>query len=116
MQPDNHQSAEIAIGRRNRNCIESIMNAKIEIPSALQKFVNNQQVVDVPVGTVKNVFHGLISEYGELQNHLYDEDGKIRSFINIYLNDEDIRYAQNLDTEVKEGDILQIVPSIAGGC
>ena len=92
------------------------MNAKIEIPSALQRFVNNQQVVEVPVGTVKNVFNGLIREYGELQNHLYDEDGKIRSFINIYLNDEDIRYAQNLDTEVKAGDVIQIDPSIAGGC
>ena len=95
--------------------IESDMNAKIEIPSALQKFVNNQQVVEVPTGTVENIFSGLISEYGELQNHLYDENGNIRSFINIYLNDEDIRYAQNLDTEVKDGDVIQIVPSIAGG-
>ena len=92
------------------------MNAKIEIPAALQKFVDNQQVVEVSTGTVQNVFNGLVSKYGELQNHLYDEDGKIRSFINIYLNDEDIRYAENLDTEVKGGDVIQIVPSIAGGC
>jgi molybdopterin converting factor small subunit len=91
------------------------MTAKVEIPSALQKFVKDQPVVEVPAGTVKNVFSGLISEYGELKNHLYDENGQIRSFINIYLNDEDIRYAENLDTEVKAGDVLQIVPSIAGG-
>ena len=91
------------------------MAAKIEIPSALQKYVNDQKTVEVEEDTVKNVFNGLIGQYGELQNHLYDEQGQIRAFINIYLNDEDIRYAQNLDTEVKSGDIIQIVPSIAGG-
>ncbi|MDH4247896.1 MAG: MoaD/ThiS family protein, partial [Deltaproteobacteria bacterium] len=53
---------------------------------------------------------------GGLKEHLFDEQGRIRSFVNIYLNDEDIRYANNLDTEVKAGDVIQIVPSIAGGC
>ena len=91
------------------------MPATIEIPSALQKFVKDQPAVEIEGSTIKNVFNGLIDQYGDLQNHLYDENGHIRSFVNIYLNDEDIRYAQNLDTQVKDGDVIQIVPSIAGG-
>ncbi len=91
------------------------MSAKIEIPSALQKFVNNQNAVEVEGETIKDAFGSLISQFGDLQTHLYDEQGRIRSFVNIYVNDEDIRYAKNLDTEVKAGDVIQIVPSIAGG-
>ena len=91
------------------------MAAVIEIPSALQKYVNNQKTVNVPEGTLNAAFKNLIGEFGELEQHLYDERGQIRSFVNIYVNDEDIRYAKNLDTEIKSGDIIQIVPSIAGG-
>jgi len=91
------------------------MSATIEIPSALQKYVGNQSTVEVPEGTVEHAFSDLIGRYGDLKNHLYDEQGRIRSFVNIYVNDEDIRYSQNLETEVKDGDIIQIVPSIAGG-
>ena len=91
------------------------MPAVIEIPSALQKFVNNNQSVEVPEGTVKEAIESLLSQYKGLREHLFDEQGRIRSFVNIYLNDEDIRYEQNLDTAVKNGDVIQIVPSIAGG-
>lgn len=91
------------------------MSAKIEIPSALHKFVDNQSVVEVPEGTIRNAFDDLMGRYKGLETQLYDEQGRVRSFINIYLNDEDIRYAQDLETEVKSGDIIQIVPSIAGG-
>ena len=91
------------------------MAAVIEIPSALQKYVNNQKTVKVPEGTLNAAFKNLIGEFGELEQHLYDERGQIRSFVNIYVNDEDIRYAKNLDTEIKSGDVIQIVPSIAGG-
>jgi molybdopterin synthase sulfur carrier subunit len=91
------------------------MPAVIEIPSALQKFVNNHQSVEVPEGNVKEAIESLLTQYGGLKEHLFDEQGRIRSFVNIYLNDEDIRYEQNLDTEVKNGDVIQIVPSIAGG-
>lgn len=91
------------------------MSAKIEIPSALQKFVGNQPTVEVDGATVQDVFTNLIAQYGDLQNHLYDDQGRIRSFINIYVNDEDIRYAKNLETEISKGDVIQIVPSIAGG-
>ena len=91
------------------------MAAVIEIPSALQRFVNNQSSVEVPEGSVKEAIDSLISQHMGLKEHLFDEQGRIRSFVNIYLNDEDIRYEQNLETAVKNGDVIQIVPSIAGG-
>ncbi len=91
------------------------MSAVIEIPSALQRFANNHSSVEVPAGNVKDAIDNLIGQHGSLREHLFDEDGRIRSFVNIYLNDEDIRYEKNLDTPVKDGDVIQIVPSIAGG-
>lgn len=91
------------------------MPAVIEIPSALQRFVDNHGTVEVPEGSMKDAFDNLIGQYGGLKEHLFDEQGRIRSFVNIYLNDENIRYENNLDTEVRSGDVIQIVPSIAGG-
>ena len=57
----------------------------------------------------------LTSRYGDLRNHLYNEDGRLRSFVNVYLNDDDIRYLQKEDTPVSDGDTISIVPSVAGG-
>lgn len=91
------------------------MSAVVEIPSALQRFVNQQKRVEVPEGTVKDVFATLIGKHLGLKEQLFDEQGRIRSFVNIYLNDEDIRHGKNLDTVVKNGDVIHIVPSIAGG-
>lgn len=91
------------------------MATQIEIPSALQRFVGNNTSVEVTGGSVKEAFGSLLGQYGDLKEHLFDEQGRIRSFVNIYLNDEDIRYEKDLDTEVKDGDVIQIVPSIAGG-
>lgn len=91
------------------------MTVTIEIPAALQRFVNNQSSVEVPEGSVKDAINSLVTDYGPLKEHLFDEQGRIRSFVNIYLNDEDIRYSSNLDTPAKAGDVIQIVPSIAGG-
>jgi len=92
------------------------MTATIEIPSALQKFVDNKLKIEVPGDNVREAINNLIKAHGGLKEHLFDEQGRIRSFVNIYLNDEDIRYTENLDTSVKAGDVIQIVPSIAGGC
>ena len=91
------------------------MTATIEIPSALQKFVNNQSSVEVSGNNVREAINDLITQFGGVKEHLFDEHGRIRSFVNVYLNDEDIRYTNNLDSEVKSGDVIQIVPSIAGG-
>ena len=58
----------------------------------------------------------MCSKHTELKKNLFDENGQIRSFINVYLNDDDIRYADGIKSEVQDGDTIQIVPSIAGGC
>ncbi|MBF0289581.1 MAG: MoaD/ThiS family protein [SAR324 cluster bacterium] len=87
----------------------------IEIPSALQKYTNSQDEIQVNASTVGEAFESLCSQFADLKTHLYDEEGKVRSFINVYLNDEDIRYADSLDTKTQSGDSIQIVPSIAGG-
>jgi adenylyltransferase/sulfurtransferase len=91
------------------------MSIVVEIPSALQRFVNQQKQVELPEGTVKEVFATLIGRHGGLKEQLFDDQGRIRSFVNIYLNDEDIRHGLNLETVVRPGDVIHIVPSIAGG-
>jgi adenylyltransferase/sulfurtransferase len=69
----------------------------------------------VQAATVGEALSRLVAEHPDLRRHLYTEDGRLRSFVNVYLNDEDVRYLQREATAVKEGDVLSIVPSIAGG-
>ena len=92
------------------------MGVVIEIPSALKQYVNNEDEVEVSGSSVEEAFGALVSEYTELKANLFDENGKIRSFINVYLNDNDIRYVDGLKSKVQDGDSIQIVPSVAGGC
>jgi len=92
------------------------MGVVIEIPSALKQYVNDQDEVEVSGSSVEEAIGALVAEYTELKVNLFDENGKIRSFINVYLNDDDIRYADGLKSEVQDGDSIQIVPSVAGGC
>lgn len=89
--------------------------ATIEIPTPLRPYANNQVVVNVSGDTVEAVLSDLIANFPTLEKHLKDKKGNLRSFINIYLGDEDIRSLDGLDTEVESGDALVIIPSIAGG-
>lgn len=90
---------------------------KIEIPYPLRPYTGNQSAVDVEAGTVAEAVSGLTSRYPDFQKHLYTPDGKLRSFVNLYLNDEDVRYLpEREETTVGEQDTLSIIPSIAGGC
>ena len=91
------------------------MSVIIEIPSALQKYTQNREEIQVEAKTVQQAFEALCKQHSALKQHLYDEQGQVRSFINVYVNDEDIRYANHLATALQDGDCLQIVPSIAGG-
>jgi molybdopterin converting factor small subunit len=72
-------------------------------------------MVEVKGATVAEAMNALVAQHPEVRRHLYTEDGKLRAFVNLYLNDEDIRYLQKEESEVKEGDNISIVPSIAGG-
>ena len=91
------------------------MSIFIEIPSALKQYVNNHEQVEVEGNSIQEAFINLCKEYKDLEQNLYDENGKIRSFINIYLNDQDIRYSDGLSSTIKNGDTIQIVPAVAGG-
>lgn len=89
---------------------------KIHIPTPLRQYAEKKATIDVPGRTIAEGLSNLTGKYGELRRHLFTEDGRLRAFVNVYLNDEDIRYLQNEKTAVKEEDTISIVPSIAGGC
>jgi len=88
----------------------------IEIPTPLRVYTGNQSAVTVDGTTVSEGVSALLSQYPEFRRHLYTPDGKLRSFVNLYLNDEDVRYLpQREETTVQHSDTLSIIPSIAGG-
>src|SRR6202046_3064604 len=89
--------------------------AKILIPTPLRQFADKKDSVQLPGSTVGEVLKSLTSEYADLRRHLYNDEGKLRSFVNVYVNDEDIRYLNKEATPLNEGDTVSIVPSIAGG-
>jgi MoaD family protein len=95
---------------------EQNMAVKVIIPTPLRVYAAKQDSAEVPAQTVGEALSGLTTRYGDLRKHLFTEDGKLRSFVNVYLNDEDIRYMAKEATPVKDGDVVSIVPSIAGGC
>ena len=81
----------------------------------MRQYAGKQSAIDVQAATVGEALNALTSSYPDLRKHLYSDEGKLRAFVNLYLNDEDIRYLQQDKTAVKDGDTLSIVPSIAGG-
>ncbi len=91
------------------------MSTKILIPTPLRPYTDKQDAVDASGATVGEVLADLTTKHAGLKGHLYNEQGKLRSFVNIYVNDEDIRYLQKEQTPVKAGDTLSIIPSVAGG-
>jgi adenylyltransferase/sulfurtransferase len=88
---------------------------KIVIPTALRQYAGNTAAVDVAGATVGEVLISLTSQHPDLKKHLYDTNGKLRSFVNVFVNDEDIRHQQLENTPIKEGDDISIIPAIAGG-
>jgi adenylyltransferase/sulfurtransferase len=91
------------------------MAHRILIPTPLRPFAGKQDVVEVEGTTVGDALQGLVGKYGDLRRHLYNDDGKLRSFVNIYVNDEDIRHLDREQTALRAGDTISIVPSVAGG-
>jgi adenylyltransferase/sulfurtransferase len=89
---------------------------KIFIPTPLRAYTGKQDTVEVGGATIHEALGGLTSRYPDLRKHLFTDEGKLRSFVNVYLNDEDIRYLDAKEqTAVSDGDSLSIIPSIAGG-
>ncbi len=91
------------------------MAIKVYIPTPLRPFTGKQDIVEIEGRTVEEVLQNLTSQFGQLQQHLYSADGNFRSYINIYVNNDDIRYLERGKTPVKESDSISIIPSIAGG-
>jgi adenylyltransferase/sulfurtransferase len=91
------------------------MPIKVLIPTPLRSYAGKQAVVEVAAQTVGEALSHLVAQFPDLRKHLFSEDGKLRSFVNVYLNDEDIRYLNKDATPVKETDTISIVPSVAGG-
>ena len=89
--------------------------AKILIPTPLRQYVDKKDSVDVTGATVGEALNALTAAHPDLKKNLYNDEGKLRSFVNIYLNDEDIRYMKKESTPLADSDTISIVPSIAGG-
>jgi len=89
--------------------------AKVLIPTPLRQYAGKQDSVELTGSTVGEVLSALTTQHPDLRRQLYNDEGKLRSFVNVYLNDEDIRYMDKDATPVKDGDTVSIVPSIAGG-
>ena len=91
------------------------MAVKVMIPTPLRQFTGKQSSIECTAATVGEALGSLTGTFSELKKHLFTDDGKIRSFVNVYLNDEDIRFLNKENTPTKDGDTISIVPSIAGG-
>jgi molybdopterin synthase sulfur carrier subunit len=91
------------------------MPVKVIIPTPLRQYAEKKESLEVQAKTVGEALSAVTSQYSDLRKHLYNDDGKLRSFVNIYVGDEDIRFLQKDQTPLKDDDVLSIVPSIAGG-
>jgi adenylyltransferase/sulfurtransferase len=91
------------------------MAVTVFIPTALRQFAGDRTEISVEAATVGEALDRVTGEHAELRRHLYGEQNTLRNFVNVYVNDEDIRHAQRLDTPVRDGDTVSIIPAIAGG-
>ncbi len=89
--------------------------ATIIIPTPLRKFTNNTSKLEINGGSIKEVINELTLNFPELKKNLLDDAGKLRSFVNIFVGNDDIRSLQQENTEVKEDTVISIIPAIAGG-
>ena len=91
------------------------MAVKVRIPTPLMKLTDNQAEVSAEGGSVSEVINNLENQFNGIKERICDENGSPRRFINIYINEEDIRFLEGEDTVVKDGDEISIIPAIAGG-
>ncbi len=89
--------------------------AKILIPTPLRQYAGGADTVEVSASTAGELLEKLTEAHPDLKKQIFNDEGKLRSFVNVYVNDDDIRYLDRNDTAVADGDTVSIVPSIAGG-
>jgi len=91
------------------------MPVQVRIPTPLRKLTHDEEVVETSAETIGDAIIDLESRYPGLQERLLDDDGQVRRFVNVYVNEEDIRFLQDKETPLKDGDEVSIIPAIAGG-
>ncbi|HEU5002427.1 MAG TPA: ubiquitin-like small modifier protein 1 [Actinomycetota bacterium] len=91
------------------------MAVDVRIPAVLRPNVGGASKLSAPSGALRDVVSELIAQYPGLGEQLLGEDGELHKFVNVYLNDEDVRYLEGLDTPLRDGDVLSILPAVAGG-
>lgn len=91
------------------------MAKTVRIPTPLRKLTNNEELVEIKANTVGEAITELQSRFPGIKERLVDDNGEVRRFVNVYVNEEDIRFLKNQQTPVKEGDEISIIPAIAGG-
>jgi sulfur-carrier protein len=91
------------------------MPVKVRIPTPLRKLTHDEETVHVSAATVGGVIAELQTRYPGIKERLTDDDGNMRRFVNVYVNEEDIRFLQNQETALRDGDEISIIPAIAGG-
>jgi molybdopterin converting factor small subunit len=91
------------------------MSVEVRLPTLLRPHAGGAASVTAEGATVGDVFHGLIERYPGLAGNLVDDTGQLHKFVNVYRNDDDIRYLEQLDTKVADGDVISVLPAVAGG-
>ncbi len=91
------------------------MSVTVRIPTPLRKLTENQSEIEIDGKSIESIISNMDARYPGIRDRLCDESGTVKRFINIYINEEDIRFLEGIDTEVQTGDRISIVPAIAGG-
>jgi len=91
------------------------MPKKVRIPTPLRKLTNNEELVEINAATIGAAIEELQARFPGIAERLVDDKGEVRRFVNVYVNEEDIRFLQNRETPLKDGDEISIIPAIAGG-
>ena len=92
-----------------------MMPVKVRIPAVLRPQVGGQSTVEATPGTLRDVVAELVAAHPSLSEQLLGDEGQLHRFVNVYINDEDVRYLEGLDTKLGDGDVLSIHPAVAGG-
>ncbi len=91
------------------------MSVQVKIPTVLRKHTDGEPTVDANGTTIRELIEDIASRYPEFREKVVADDGQLHRFINVYANDEDVRYLEGLDTKVADGDSVAILPAVAGG-
>ncbi|MEG3587034.1 MAG: ubiquitin-like small modifier protein 1 [Actinomycetota bacterium] len=91
------------------------MNVSIRIPTTFREMTKGESVIAVSAGSIRQIIDNLVEDYPNFVERILDEEKNLQRFVNIFLDDEDIRFLEGLETEVSEGQTLSIVPAVAGG-